>query len=74
MEKQIDCTRNSTIKEFKDVGFSIDIEINLKVVESLDITFNLNNDTHKSYERQTIHCYIYKEEYQPPTINNRPIT
>ena len=74
MEKQIDCTRKSTIKEFKDVGFSIDIEINLKVVESLDMTFNLNNDTHKSYERQTIHCYIYKEEYQLPTINNQPIT
>ena len=49
-------------------------EINLKVVESLDITFNLNNDAHKSYERQMIHCYIYKEEYQPPTINNQPIT
>ena len=55
--QQIDLTRKN-IKIFKDVGFSIDIESNLKVVDVLDITFNLKNGTYKPYKNQTIHCYI----------------
>ena len=35
------------IKIFKDIGFAIDVETNLKIVDFLDITFNLNNDTYK---------------------------
>ena len=44
-EQQIDCTYKNIIKIFKDVGFSIDIETNSKVVDFLDVTFNLNNGT-----------------------------
>ena len=35
----------------KDVGFSIHIETNLKVVDFLDIAFNLNKDTYKPYKK-----------------------
>ena len=38
-------TRKNIIKIFKDVRFSTDIETNSKVVNFLDITFNLNNGT-----------------------------
>ena len=41
--QQIDRPRKNFIKIFKDVGFSIDIETNSKVVDFLDITFILNN-------------------------------
>ena len=40
-----------SIKIFQDVGFSIDIETNSKVVDFLDITFNLNNETYKPYKK-----------------------
>ena len=47
--QQIDCVRKNTIQTFKDVGFLIDIKTNLKIVDFLDITFNLNNGTFKPY-------------------------
>ena len=49
--QQIDRTRKNIIKIFKDVGFSIDIENDTKVVEFLDITFNLNNGIYKRYKK-----------------------
>ena len=45
--QQIDPTHKNIIKIFKDVGFSIDIETNSKVVDFLDIAFNLDNGTYK---------------------------
>ena len=33
--------RKSIIKIFKDIGFSIDIQTNLKEVDFLDVTLNL---------------------------------
>ena len=49
--QQIDRTRKNIIKIFKDVGFSIDIENDTKVVEFLDITFNLSNGIYKRYKK-----------------------
>ena len=40
--QQIDRTRKSFTQLFTDIGFLIDIETNLKIVNFLDITFNLN--------------------------------
>ena len=55
-EQQIQSTRKSTTKMFKNVG--ITTETNSKVVDFLDITFNLNNGIYKQYKNQTIQCYI----------------
>ena len=49
--QQIDHTHKNLIKIFKDVGFSIGIETNSRVVDFLDITFNLNNDIYKPYKK-----------------------
>ena len=49
--QQIDRTRKNLIKIFKDVGFSTDIETNSKVVDFLDITFNLSNDIYNPYKK-----------------------
>ena len=43
--------RKNIIKIFKDIGFAIDVETNLKIVDFLDITFNLNNGTYKPYKK-----------------------
>ena len=50
---------NANIKIFKDVGFSIEVQTNSKVVDFLDITFNLNINLTK---KQTIHCYMFLKE------------
>ena len=49
--QQIDRMRKNIIKIFKDIGFAIDVETNLKIVDFLDITFNLNNGTYKPYKK-----------------------
>ena len=56
--QKIDGIRKKDIQLFKDSGFLIDIKTNLKIVNFLDITFNLNNGTFKHYKNQMIHCYI----------------
>ena len=72
--QQMDRTCKNIIKIFKDVGFSIDIETNSKVVYFLDITFNLNNGIYKPYKKtnDTL-LYINKSSNHPPeTINQLP--
>ena len=70
--QQIDCTRKTIIKILKDVGFSIDIETNSKVVDFLDITFNLNNGIYKPYEKPNNRLlYINKSSNHPPQIINQ---
>ena len=72
--QQIDHIRKNIIKIFKDVGFSIDIETNSKLVEFLDITFNLNNGTYKPYKKPNNPLlYINKSSnHQPQIINQFP--
>ena len=43
--QQIDRVRKYVIQLSKDIGFLIDIETNLKIVNFLDIRFDLNNGT-----------------------------
>ena len=70
--QQIDRTRKNIIKIFKDVGFSIDIETNSKVVDFLDITFNLNNGIYKPYKKPNDRLlYINKSSNHPPQIINQ---
>ena len=58
--QQTDHTHKNIIKIFNDVGFSTDIETNLKVVDFLEET-----------KRPTV---IYKQEFKPPTSNDQPVT
>ena len=67
--QQIDRVRKNTIQTFKDVGFLIDIETNLKIVDFLDITFNLNNSMSKPYKKPNdLLLYIKKSSNHPSQI------
>ena len=50
---QTDKTRKDIIKSFKEIGFKIEIKTNLKQVDFLDVTFNLNNSTYQPYKKKT---------------------
>ena len=41
----MDKKRKNIIKIFKEIGFSIDIQTNLKEVDFLDVTLNLQDGT-----------------------------
>ena len=69
--QQINRMRKSIIKIFKDIGFAIDVETNLKLVDFLDITFNLNNGTYRPYKKPNdLLLYINKSSNHPPQIIN----
>ena len=36
---------------FKEVGFKIEIRTHLRIVNFLDVTFNLTNDTYRPYKK-----------------------
>ena len=56
-------------KHLKTLVFFIDIETNLRIVDFLDITFNLNNSTFKAYKKTNDSLlYIKKSSNHPLQI------
>ena len=64
-----DRIRKEVIKIFKEIGFKIEIKTNLKIVDFLDITFNLSNVTYKPYRKpnDNLLC-VNTSSYQSPQI------
>ena len=46
-EQKMDRVRMNVIKMFKEVDFKIEIQTHLKIVDVLDVTFNLANGTYR---------------------------
>ena len=67
--QQIDQLRKKIIKIFKKIGFKIGIETNFKIVNFLDLTFNLINGSYKPYKKpNNTLLYINKNSDHPPQI------
>ena len=46
-----DRIRKNVIKLFKEIGFKVEMETNLKIVNFLDITFNLASSKYRPYRK-----------------------
>ena len=67
--QQMDKKRKTIIKIFKDIGFSIDIQTNLKEVDFLDVTLNLQNGTYHLYKKPNEKLlYIHSSSNHPPQV------
>ena len=67
--QQTDRLRKKIIKIFHEIGFDIEISINLKVVDFLDITFDLNHEIYKPYKKPNDKLmYINTASNHPPQI------
>ena len=56
-------------KVFKNNGLDVIIECNMKVGNYLDVTFNLNDDTYRPYQKpDNVIQYIQVESNHPPNI------
>ena len=65
----MDKKRKAIIKVFKDIGFSIDIQTNLKEVDFLDVTLNLQNGTYRPYKKANDKLlYNHSSSNHPPQI------
>ena len=59
------------LKIFKDCGLSITSKTNLKIIEFLDVTFDLQNNSYKPYSKpDNLPVYIHKHSNQQLTIRN----
>ena len=62
-----DIIRKNIIKFFKEIGFKIEIETNLKIVNFLDVTFNLAKSTYRPYRKPNDNLlYIHTSSNHPP--------
>ena len=62
-------------KVFKEHGLDIIIECNMKVVNYLDVIFNLNDGTYKPYKKPNNEIkYIHKNSNHPSTIPQIPLS
>ena len=67
--RQTEQARKDIIKIFKDVGFQLEIETNLKVVNFLDVTFNLPKNSFRPYKKPNDELlYIHTSSNHPPQI------
>ena len=64
--------RKNIIKTLKDIGFAIDVKTNLKIVDFLDTTLNLNNGTYRPHKKPNdLLLYFNKSSNHPPQIINQ---
>ena len=67
--RQADIFRKEITKIMKSVGLKIDIKSNLKIVDYLDITFNLKDGSYKPYNKPNNKpLYVNVESNHPPNI------
>ena len=67
--QQMDKKRKTSIKIFKDIGFSIDIQANLKEVDFIDVKLNLQNGAYRPYQKPNDQLlYIHSSWKHPPQI------
>ena len=63
--------RKNVVKIFKNCGLSITSKTNLKIVDYLDVTFDLQNNSCKPYRKpDNLPVYIHKHSNHSPTILN----
>ena len=74
--REIDNTKKNICALFKDIGLKITIEANLKVVNFLDVTINLDSNTYKPYMKPNNNrTYVHKSSNHPLLIlNNIPVS
>ena len=79
-KRQADINRKKIVKCFKDIGFDIEINTNLKTVDFLDITLDLSTSSYRPYKKPNDQLqYVHVSSNHPhnilkqlPTsINNR---
>ena len=66
---EADQKRKNIIKIFKECGLSITCEVNKKIVDFLDVRFNLNDQTYEPYRKLNNEpVYINKQSNHSPNI------
>ena len=75
-QKTTDPIREDIIEIFKNAGFKFEIKTNLHIVDFLDITFNLSDETYKPYKKPNDQLLYVKSSsnHLPQIIKQLPIS
>ena len=66
---EIERKKKTIVKDFQGCGLSITIQCNLKTVDFLDVTFDLDNNENKPFHKENNKpTYINKHSNDPPSI------
>ena len=69
LKTQLERIKNSLQKTFKDFGLEIVAESNLRIVNYLDVTLNLDDSSFRSCDKANdISQYINKDSNPPPNL------
>ena len=67
--RQVEILKKKICQVFAKNGLRVTIEANLKVVNFLDVTFDLNNEVYKPYMKDNYSpVYVNKQSNHPPLI------
>ena len=67
--RQTEIAKKKLCSVFKEHGLKITIEANVKIVNFLDVTFNLQTDTYQPYMKPNSKpVYVHKQSNHPPQI------
>ena len=67
--RQMEQTKQTIQKVFEEHGLKITIEANKKIIDFLDVTFDLTLGTYKPYSKpNTKHLYVHTKSDHPPGI------
>ena len=67
---EADRKRKNIIKIFKECGLSITFEINKKIADFLDVRFNLNDQTYKTYRKFKQWTHLHLQIIRPSSKHN----
>ena len=72
--RQLENTKKNVCRIFKEVGLKVTVEANKKIVNFLDLTFDLTLGVYSPYSKPNdIPLYVHKQSNHPPGIlNNIP--
>ena len=75
-KQKTDRIRKDITEIFKNAGFKIEIKTNLHIVDFLDVTFNLLDETHKPYKKPNgqLLCINTSSNHPPQIIKQLPIS
>ena len=64
-----DRIRKEITRKFKKIGFKIDVKSNIKIVDFLDVTFNISNNTIQNYMKPNNSLiYVNTKSNHPPKV------
>ena len=68
LKPEIERKKKAIVKAFKGCGLTITTQCNLKTVDFLDVTFDLDNNAYKPFRKENKPIYIHKHSNHPPSI------